>query len=251
MRYLVLIAGAAWALSSCAPPTYDDTPLTAEQLVEVRRASPELANLERDAVIGETLVSANKLWTAQFARFNDRFKPARAVVYNGGTTSDCRPMPDVDSQTFCPADLRIYTSDWSWQDLDQEFGRSSKIAHGVVIAHEVGHVVQAQTGVYNKVKNAIVNTSSPVQQGRLQAKLEQQADCYAGMWFRTQPEASDPDLVDDALRSRYITGDDYGQMQANGWVDADQISHGTSEQRVAAFRKGMARGDPDDCEFEM
>lgn len=244
VRRIALIVGAAWALSACSAP------ISEEELVEVRRASTSPAERERDELIRRTLLSANKIWTAQFARFDDAFYPVQAVLFNGGTQSECRPIRDEEGTTFCRADRKIYASDQSWLVIDREFGRTSAVNHAVIIAHEIGHNVQSQTGVYDKVMAAI-EQAAPSQKGPLNAKLELQADCYAGLWFRSLSQANDPASVDEALRSRYIGGDDYRQRTIRGWHDVNEVSHGLAENRVAAFRKGMERGDPDDCGFDI
>lgn len=216
-------------------------------LVEVRRASPAPEAAARDRLIGETLAQANAMWSRQFARFGDGFYPGRAVLYDRATASECRMMT-VDEATFCRADGRIYLGDERWRASD--LGGDDPVAQAVTVAHEVGHVVQKQTGVYGRTIDAI-ETAPPDMKGRLNAKLEQQADCYAGMWFREGPFADDPSALARAERSRHLNGDDTRQVNARGWHDPNEVSHGLSSERVAAFRKGLARGDPDDCGFDL
>ena len=49
--------------------------------------------------------------------------------------------------------------------------------------------------------------------------------------------------VESALRAATAIGDDTLQKQARGYVVPDTFTHGTSEQRVRWFRKGLETGD--------
>lgn len=221
----------------------------AAALIDQQRTPTDAATATRDRLVADTLAQANELWTRQFARFGDPFRPAEAVLFVASAQSPCRSITQGDGPTFCRADSRIYISDASWDRLAAEMGGTVPIAQATVVAHEVGHVVQRQTGVYDKVMRAI--EAAPAERGRLNAKLEFQADCYAGIWFREQTAARDPAALAAAERSRTINGDDYQQVRVRGWHDPAEISHGLSTERVAAFRRGLTRGNPDDCGFDI
>jgi len=55
--------------------------------------------------------------------------------------------------------------------------------------------------------------------------------------------------VEGALRAATATaiGDDALQKQSQGYVVPDSFTHGTSAQRVRWFKRGIARGDMDEC----
>jgi predicted metalloprotease len=53
-------------------------------------------------------------------------------------------------------------------------------------------------------------------------------------------EAAD---VESALRAESALGDDRLQHQARGYVVPDSFTHGSSEQRVRWFRRGLETGD--------
>jgi hypothetical protein len=57
----------------------------------------------------------------------------------------------------------------------------------------------------------------------------------------------DPGDVDQALAAATAIGDDRLQKQSQGYAVPDSFTHGTSEQRVRWFKKGMASGNPGDC----
>jgi len=54
--------------------------------------------------------------------------------------------------------------------------------------------------------------------------------------------------VEGGLRAASSVGDDALQKQGQGYVVPDSFTHGTSEQRVRWFKRGLARGDMDACD---
>lgn len=230
-------------LAGCG--TYADAPASD---VEIRRALADPAAAPRDALIRDTLRSTSALWQREFKARNCCFVPAQGVIYNGRITTPCRDFVDVDGANFCRADHKVYFSDQTWTELAQELGHISPIAQAVAVAHEVGHLVQQQTGTYGRVMRAIQTLPSAVA-SRLNAKLEAQADCYAGIWIHAQGAAYSAADIQDAVNSRRVGGDDYQQMKVRGYVDPAFVDHGSSQYRIDWFRRGLARGEPDDCEI--
>jgi predicted metalloprotease len=81
----------------------------------------------------------------------------------------------------------------------------------------------------------------------LSVKLELQADYYAGVWAKYIQgygylEAGD---VEEALTAAAAVGDDRIQKESQGYVVPDSFTHGTSEQRMRWFKRGMQYGDLD------
>jgi predicted metalloprotease len=78
--------------------------------------------------------------------------------------------------------------------------------------------------------------------------LELQADFLAGVWAhhadRTRKILEEGD-VEAALRAASAIGDDTLQKKAQGYAMPDTFTHGTSEQRVRWFRRGLKTGDMD------
>ena len=51
------------------------------------------------------------------------------------------------------------------------------------------------------------------------------------------------------MRAAEAIGDDTLQRQTQGRVVPESFTHGTSEQRMAALRRGLETGNPAACEF--
>jgi predicted metalloprotease len=126
---------------------------------------------------------------------------------------------------------------------------AGEFAQAYVIAHEVGHHVQNLLGVSGQVHNAQQRLSER-EGNALSVRLELQADCFAGVWAnRTNQreqilEAGD---VETALAAATAIGDDALQRQSRGTVVPDSFTHGSSEQRVRWFKRGLDKGDVQQC----
>jgi len=87
-------------------------------------------------------------------------------------------------------------------------------------------------------------------------RMELQADCFAGVWGHAaaqpgraqngQVELESGD-VEEGLNAAAAIGDDRLQRMSNGRVAPDRFTHGSSEQRVEWFRRGLESGSPDAC----
>lgn len=83
-----------------------------------------------------------------------------------------------------------------------------------------------------------------------QVRLELQADCLAGVWgySTSQRDILEQGDVESGLAAAAAVGDDRIQRQAGGRVTPERWTHGSSEQRVAWFRKGLSTGRVDSCD---
>ena len=82
-------------------------------------------------------------------------------------------------------------------------------------------------------------------------RLELQADCFAGVWGHaptTSATSSRPATSRRRCSAAGAIGDDRLQRQTQGTWRPDSFTHGTSEQRVRWFRRGLDSGDPDACD---
>jgi hypothetical protein len=121
--------------------------------------------------------------------------------------------------------------------------------HIRALAHEVAHHVQKLTGNFAKLE-AARGRGSPAEFNRMSVRMELQADCYAGVWgyhagALNLLEAGD---VEEGLNAAMAIGDDRLQKQAQGRVVPESFTHGTSEQRLRWFKRGLDSGRSQDCD---
>jgi len=73
---------------------------------------------------------------------------------------------------------------------------------------------------------------------------------FAGVWANNANRSRqilETGDVEEALTAASAIGDDRLQKQARGYVTPDSFTHGTSEQRVRWFKRGLNSGNVADC----
>ena len=81
--------------------------------------------------------------------------------------------------------------------------------------------------------------------------MELQADCYAGIWAhhanRSRQILEQGD-VEEALGAAAAVGDDTIQKRTRGVVVPESFTHGSAEQRMTWFRRGLDSGSLQACD---
>ena len=193
-------------------------------------------------------VDAQNLWQKGFQGAGDRYQRSKLVLYRSGVNTGCGSASSAVGPFYCPADLRVYIDLSFFNDMQSQLGAGGDFAYAYVIAHEIGHHVQQQTGTSNEVRRQ--QRENPDDANALSVRLELQADCYAGVYAQTvfkQGGLEDGDL-DEAFGAAEAVGDDRLQRRAGGDVRPDSFTHGTSEQRKHWFQRGYEGGDPSACD---
>jgi predicted metalloprotease len=187
-------------------------------------------------------------WRRIFAERGKSYQNAKLVMFTGATQTSCGQGQAAAGPFYCPTDERVYIDLSFYDELEQRFGAKGDFAQAYVIAHEIGHHVQHQLGISDRVHNA----KAGQQRGEegLSVKLELQADCFAGIWAHAseQKKILDPGDIDEALGAAAAIGDDRLQKQAGGRVHPESWTHGSSAQRSSWFKRGFERGTIDACD---
>ncbi len=134
-----------------------------------------------------------------------------------------------------------------YDELKRRFGAPGEFAQAYVLAHEVGHHVQKILGIERKVQQ--LQRSNPAEANPLSVKTELQADCFAGVWAHSTQqrgllEAGD---VESALHAAAAVGDDHIQQMTRGRVQPETFTHGSSQQRMDWFNRGLNSGSIEAC----
>jgi predicted metalloprotease len=172
-----------------------------------------------------------------------RYTPPTLVLYSGQINSACGYTSSAVGPFYCPGDQKLYLDFAFFDELKQEFRAPGDFAQAYVIAHEVGHHVQNLVGTMDKVERSGGGN-------RLSVALELQADCYAGIWanYAQKQGIVETGDAEEALRAASAVGDDTIQKRTQGYVVPDSFTHGSSQQRMQWFSRGMQSGDMRQCE---
>lgn len=204
---------------------------------------------DRKEYISVVMSYLEDFWSSEAEKEGFDYRTPTLVLYNGSTMTPGGIATKDMGPFYSPADEKIYL-DLSFADeLSQEYGVQGDYAMAYVLAHEFGHHIQTLLGVSDQV-DQWSQALNQTQYNKLSVRLELQADYYAGMFtnylggqtFNGQP-ILDADDISDAMETAQAIGDDQLMKQATGYVNPDNFTHGTSEQRMAWFRAGVDYGD--------
>ena len=215
------------------------------------QAPAGLQSNDEDARFASTVLAFTEdSWGEIFAKEGGRYDPPTLVLYEQGHPTGCGFGQSAMGPFYCPADQRIYIDLSFFRELSGRFGAPGRFAEAYVIAHEVGHHVQNLMGVSEQAQRAQQRLGG-VEGNRISVRVELQADCFAGVWAaRTQERERflDPGDVEQGLRAASAVGDDTLQKQSQGRVVPDAFTHGSSEQRMRWFQRGLDTGDVEACD---
>jgi predicted metalloprotease len=176
-----------------------------------------------------------------------QYRHAKLVLYRDSYPSACGQAQTAVGPFYCPGDEKVYLDLAFFYELKRRFGAPGEFAQAYVIAHEIGHHVQKILGIESKVRR--LQQTHPSEQNPLSVRLELQADCFAGVWANStaQRKLIDGSDIRSGLQAAAAVGDDRLQRMAGRAVSPESFTHGSSEQRVAWFQRGMKSGDIKAC----
>ena len=219
------------------------------QEVETSDPNQYVGTDEQADFVSAVLKDTETTWNDIFAKQGGDYQEPQLVLFENFVQSACGTGQSAMGPFYCPLDQHVYLDMSFFAELDQRFGAPGDFARAYVIAHEIGHHVQTLQGISDQVR-AAQQQSSQEEANQLQVRMELQADCYAGVWgfhARTQRDKLDPDDLGEAMAAAAAIGDDRLQREAQGHVQPESFTHGTSEQRMRWFRAGFDSGDPARC----
>jgi len=164
----------------------------------------------------------NDYWVSVFDAENINYDRPQIVLFSERSIrSACGRLDAAMGPVYCPNDHTGYFPRGFMQDQLDQIGDFAVV---VIIGHEWGHSIQAQTTLGNDNEYTIDN--------------ELQADCFAGSYsqyakvksVRVLLEAGD---IEEGANAIFLVGDPDGTP----WFDEN--AHGTGQQRLRAFTVGL------------
>lgn len=199
------------------------------------------------AILGDT----EDVWGKLFSASGSQYPNPTLVLFEGAVASACGQASSAVGPFYCPGDQRLYIDLGFFREMQSRLGGGGDMAEAYVIAHEVGHHIQALTGVVQQVNDARQRGQDVEGDNGLLVRQELQADCYAGVWAhhaQARHQWLEEGDIEEALNTASAIGDDKLQKQSRGEVRPDAFTHGTSQQRVRWFTEGFRNGRTEGCD---
>jgi predicted metalloprotease len=188
------------------------------------------------------LADTEDIWNAEFASRGGQYTEPELVIYRDRTTTGCGTGDARMGPFYCPRDRMIYVDLSFYDELARTFEAPGDFAQAYVLAHEIGHHVQNLLGISDEVSS---RRGQP-DYNEWSVRLELQADFLAGIWAHHNRRYLEKGDIEEALRAANAIGDDAIQLRSQGRVVPHAFTHGTSDQRMRWFKRGLESGRLED-----
>lgn len=232
------------------PVTADREPSNIPGLPGTKREGAGNSDADKQ-FISRVLADTEDVWTRVFEGANLKYKDAPLVLFSGYTRTACGAGQAQMGPFYCPLDQKVYIDLTFFDEMRRKFNISGDFAQAYVVAHEVGHHVQMQLGIAERVQELKQRAGDEAEANQIQVRMELQADCLAGVWANLNDQLKNrlqPGDVEEALNAATQIGDDMIQRKMTGRVVPDAFTHGSAEQRVRWFRTGLDKGNVQSCD---
>lgn len=235
---LIAVVGVLWMTGLVDPAMF----LGGQTTTQTTPYQPSPSEQERFDFVTVVLADTEDVWKAQFSRHGETYREPQLVIYTSQINTACGTGQAQMGPFYCPGDRKVYIDLGFYDELERTFRAPGDFAQAYVIAHEVGHHIQTLLGTSQQVH---------AMRGRpdyneYSVRLELQADYYAGVWAHNNRRYLDRGDIEEAMRAANAIGDDAIQGRTRGKVLPHTFTHGTSEQRMRWFNKGLESGRIED-----
>lgn len=199
--------------------------------------------------VSTVLRDTEVVWGQVLKASGSAYREPVLVLFRGATPTACGTGDSAMGPFYCPGDSKIYLDLDFFDTLSRRMGAPGDFAQAYVVAHEVGHHLQNMMGITGKV-DAMRGKVSTQQMNALSVRVELQADCLAGAWaYHSQKSKGwlDQSDIQEALNAAAQIGDDTLQKAGSGRVVPESFTHGSAQQRMTWFKRGLDGGSVKQC----
>ena len=200
----------------------------------------ELATFSRQILAG-----TEDVWTEVFRQMGRQYEPPTLVLFTNRVNSACGSASAAVGPFYCSGDQKLYIDLSFFTQMKQQLGADGDFSYAYVIAHEVGHHVEYLLGTLGAAHQQM-NQVSKTEANKISVRIELLADYYAGVWAHyddAKYQSLEPGDIEEAIDCAQKIGDNYLQKKAQGYVQPESFTHGTSAQRMKWLKLGIDKGD--------
>jgi predicted metalloprotease len=166
----------------------------AECSIKVRRPKPPLKNSKLKPYLEDLVDCMVKVYRKPFAKIGFELSTPRIRPYSGKIAAPCGDLDQHGSPAYyCSADETIYWPVTS--DDGREAYTFARLGYVGLLAHEFGHHLQAETGMFREYSYSWAEASEK-KQLELSRRLELQAQCFEGVFLSYAEDAIELDSSD-------------------------------------------------------
>lgn len=261
----IIIAGILWLVFGVNPMTALQTGQVVAGGGNGTATEPANSNDRDTRFVKVVVADTEEVWHQIFSEAGSRYQEPSLILFNDRIGSACGRASSATGPFYCPGDQTIYLDTSFFVEMRQNLGivgdqqgsggeenqdKAGDFAQAYVIAHEVGHHVQTLLGITQQVAEASRQVTQ-AQANKLSVLQELQADCFAGVWAqRNQQRVQflEPGDINEAIQAAGQIGDDRLAQASGGAVVPDNFTHGSSQQRVQWFTRGLESGQVQSCD---
>ena len=202
------------------------------------------------AFVSTVLRDTEVVWGRVMQANGATYREPKLVLFRGATPTACGTGESAMGPFYCPGDSKVYLDLDFFDTLSRRMGAPGDFAQAYVVAHEVGHHLQNLMGITGKV-DAMRGKVSTQQMNALSVRVELQADCLAGVWAHHSQKGKgwlDQADIQEAMNAAAQIGDDTLQKASTGRVVPESFTHGSSQQRMTWFKRGLDSGAINQCD---
>lgn len=263
----VIIAGILWLVFGVNPMTALQTGQVVAGGSDNTSTEPTTDDSRDTRFVKVVLADTEAVWHQVFNEGGQTYQEPSLILFDGQVSSTCGTATSATGPFYCPSDQTVYLDTSFFAEMRQNLGisgdqqgsgdeenrgKAGDFAQAYVISHEVGHHVQTLLGITQQVNEASRQVTR-AQANKLSVLQELQADCFAGVWANRNEslvaggflEAGD---VDEAINAAGQIGDDRLAQASGRAVSPDSFTHGTSQQRIQWFTRGLETGNVQTCD---
>ena len=137
------------------------------------------------------LADTEDIWSELFKQAGKQYTDPTLVLYRDRVASACGGASAASGPFYCPNDSKLYIDLSFYEELQNKLNAPGDFAMAYVVAHEVGHHIQALDGTAQKISQLRAQASEQ-EANRYSVMLELQADFYAGVWAHYEQQKKDP-----------------------------------------------------------
>ena len=172
------------------------------------------------------------------------YRKAKLVLFRDATQTACGVGQTASGPFYCPATKRFISIPASSTSCAP--GASGDFAE----ARHHARDRTSRSGCGASKARRQLQESRPSQANALSVRLELQADCYAGVWGHSTAQRNilEQGDVESALNAAASIGDDRIQRMSGRAAHPESFTHGSSQERVTWFKRGLDSGDLNACD---